>query len=50
MNMGTRVKNPTHRLYGKPFTMCKYCKKYYTNLGVSRHWAKCPKNPINIKE
>lgn len=38
---GTTVRNPTH--HGRPYALCSMCGRYYTHLGIARHWARCPK-------
>lgn len=45
--MGTTVKNPTTRARGgwDVYAQCTNCKKWYTHLGIGRHWDKCPDNP-----
>lgn len=50
MKMGTKVTNPTYRRGRDMFTACTYCKRYYTSLGISRHWGRCPENPKNRKD
>jgi hypothetical protein len=47
MIFGTTVKNPVHRAGRDRYSKCTYCAKYYTQLGISRHWSRCPKNPKN---
>jgi hypothetical protein len=44
---GTKVKNPVRR-FGSGYTPCVDCGKYYTRLGISRHWPKCPKRPAPL--
>lgn len=46
---GTKVNNPLHRSGCKSFVLCTYCGKYYTYLGISRHWDRCKYNPNKIK-
>ena len=41
MNFGTTVKNPVARTGYSGFTKCTFCNKYYTKLGISRHWNRC---------
>lgn len=49
MEMGTPIRNPVHRgnRYGNGFSKCTYCGRHYTQMGISRHWGKCPENPKN---
>jgi len=42
---GTKVKRPMKRGSNFGFTDCGYCGKLYTQLGISRHWDHCHKNP-----
>lgn len=49
MKMGTLVKNPCRR-NGSGYTACSMCGKYYTSLGISRHWARCPNQPPKGEE
>lgn len=42
MIKGTKVQMPCSRAGRPAFTQCSGCKKYYTALGISRHWAHCP--------
>ena len=41
----TKVVNPVHRSHDKPFVACCFCGSFYTKLGISRHWDKCPARP-----
>jgi translation initiation factor 2 beta subunit (eIF-2beta)/eIF-5 len=41
---GTKVTNPSRR-YAAGYVACLHCGKYYTKLGISRHWDKCKANP-----
>lgn len=38
----TTVARPVHRSGDKPYVLCCFCGFFYTKLGVSRHWDKCP--------
>lgn len=49
MKLGTKVKNPMRR-HGHGYTECCHCHKYFTEMGISRHWGKCPENPKNKQE
>lgn len=40
--MGTKVKNPTHNNSHAGYCKCTGCGKFYTHLGIARHWPKCP--------
>jgi hypothetical protein len=42
MQRGTRVLNPVHRRHGDAgYSKCIGCGRYYTELGISRHWPWC---------
>ncbi len=38
--MGTKVTRPCGRS-AYSFAQCSGCKKWYTNLGIARHWPRC---------
>jgi hypothetical protein len=42
MQLGTKVLRPCKR-HGSGYTQCNMCGLYYTSLGISRHWSRCPK-------
>jgi hypothetical protein len=52
LTYGTKVQNPCKREGRSGYTQCCHCGQLYTNLGISRHWAKCPAktNPHEVKE
>jgi hypothetical protein len=50
MIKGTKVMNPAARGGWKQWSTCRRCNKVYTALGISRHWDKCPKKPVETKK
>ena len=47
---GTTVKFPHRRSFqGSGFIQCSGCKKWYTQLGISRHWDFCPSVEVEAK-
>lgn len=38
---GTTVRNPLTSQGRDEYTKCRWCQKWYTRLGISRHWDRC---------